>query len=64
MEEKEVEFDSAQIEAMKELIESIADKYGIEVKRDEEGELVFKEEDESKLYMAITHYFGRFKAKK
>lgn len=46
---------------LKELVVSIAKKYGIEVVLDENGDPMFKKEDESKLTSLVVNYISSFK---
>lgn len=46
---------------LKELVVSIAKKHGIEVVLDENGDPMFKKEDESKLTSLVVNYISSFK---
>lgn len=46
---------------LKELVVSIAKKHGIEVVLDENGDPMFKKEDETKLTSLVVSYISRFK---
>lgn len=46
---------------LKELVVSIAKKHGIEVVRDENGDPMFKKEDETKLTTLVVNYISGFK---
>lgn len=46
---------------LKELVVSIAKKYGVDVVIDENGDPMFKREDEAKLTSLVINYISSFK---
>ena len=46
---------------LKELVVSIAKKHGIEIVLDENGDPMFKKEDEAKLTSLVINYISSFK---
>jgi MoaA/NifB/PqqE/SkfB family radical SAM enzyme len=49
---------------LKELVVSIAKKHGIEVVMDENGDPMFKKEDETKLTTLVVNYISQFREAK
>lgn len=56
--------DAENEKALRQLVTSIAAKHGIEVHHDENGEIMFKKEDEAKLTRLVVDYISQFKKAK